>query len=491
MHMNRTLPEPHTLCRGALGGLAAGMIVWSTAAAAATSPTPSPIADLVEQASPAVVTVYTTQTIEEANGPQVFGFPPGSPFEEFFKRFGVPRGAMPGGQGPDHEMVRRGLGSGFVFEADGYIITNDHVVDGADEVKVRLHDGTKLPAEIVGVDKRTDLALLKVDADKTLPTLTLGDSGEVRVGETVIAVGNPFGLGGTVTKGIVSAVGRDIHAGPYVDFIQTDAAINHGNSGGPLIAMDGDVIGVNSAIYSPSGGNVGVGFAIPSNVVKSVVAQLKEDGTVNRGWLGVAIQTVTPQIASAMGLDDAKGALVANVVADSPAANQLQVGDVIVSYDGKPVADSRALPPLVAATKAGDTVEIGVLRDGDSRTVEVTVGKLEPEQTASAESAAPSGNEDAAAAKLGATVASVSPEARNALGLDASVEGAVVTSLKSDGAAAEAGLAVGDVIVRVGNQKVDNPAELDSALDKLGDDYALLLVNRRGDQLFMSVDLAA
>ncbi len=488
MFMSNILSGPGGLRRAGAGGLAIGAIVWSSVAAAAGSQ----VADLVERVSPAVVTVYTTQAVsaeaEDGEG-QPFGIPEGSPFEEFFKHFG-PEG-MPGMPGHRDEAPRQALGSGFVFDADGYIITNHHVVDGATEVKVRFADQVDHAAKIIGSDPQSDLALLKIDANEPLPHLTLGDSDKIRVGEDVVAVGNPFGLGGTVTRGIVSAVGRDINAGPYVDFIQTDAAINRGNSGGPLFDIDGNVIGVNSAIYSPSGGNVGVGFAIPSNIVKEVVAQLRDKGSVSRGWLGVSIQSVTPDIAAALGLDEAQGALVASVVADAPAKGQLETGDVILTFGGEPVGSSRDLPKLVAATNAGSTVEIGIVRDGDRKTVEVKVGELPAEQLASAGATAPSGHDEAASEKLGATVAALSPEARESLGVANSVTGAVVTSLKSGGAAAEAGLRVGDVIVRVGNTDVTSAKELDAALGHSDKETALLLVNRRGSQIFMSVKVDA
>ncbi|HLS18492.1 MAG TPA: DegQ family serine endoprotease [Paracoccaceae bacterium] len=487
MFMKESFPAPRVLRRAGLGGIAMGAIIWSSASLAAESPVP----DLVERVSPSVVTVFTTQNVEEVTGPRgdIFGFPDGSPFEEFLRRFGIPDGMVPGLPGPGRQTPRQGLGSGFVFDADGYIITNHHVVEGADEVKVRFDDGDELDAEVVGTDPQTDIALIKVEAREDLPALKLGNSSDIRVGEDVIAVGNPFGLGGTVTRGIVSAIGRDINAGPYVDFIQTDAAINRGNSGGPLFDLEGNVIGVNSAIYSPSGGNVGVGFAIPSDLVKDVVAQLRERGSVDRGWLGVAIQTVTPDIASAMGLDDAKGALVASVVDDSPAVGALEIGDVILTYDGKPVPDSRALPRLVAATNAGNTVDLEILRNGEEQTVQITVGELEAERQASAASGSTRGQDGAAPAKLGATVATLSGQARESLGLDDSVSGAIVTSLKSGGAAAEAGLEVGDVIVRVGDQNISDASELDRALAATDRDTVLLLVNRRGSQVFMSVKI--
>ncbi len=483
MIMNDILSGAGRCRRIGIAGLGVGAIALSSSGAMADEA----VANLVERVSPAVVTVYTTQMVQASDeaGGQQFNLPEGSPFEEFFKRFGMPEG-MPGMPSPHDEGPRQGLGSGFVFDAEGYIITNDHVVDGATDVKVRFADQVDHEAKVIGTDPQSDLALLKIDTDRDLPYLTLGDSDQIRVGEDVVAVGNPFGLGGTVTRGIVSAVGRDINAGPYVDFIQTDAAINRGNSGGPLFDMDGNVIGVNSAIYSPSGGNVGVGFAIPSNIVKQVVAQLKESGSVSRGWLGVAIQTVTPDIATALGLDEAKGALVASVVPDAPSKGKLETGDVILSFAGKPVDSSRDLPKLVAATSAGSTVEVGVLRDGQRKTVGVQVGELPVEKLAM-NTASPSAHNPAASEKLGATVAALSPEARQSLGIDDSVSGAVVTSLKSGGAASNAGLRVGDVIVRVGDTAVNSAQELDAALSGANKDTALLLVNRRGNQIFMSV----
>jgi len=468
------------------GALALGAIIWSPVAGAASG---SGIADLVERVSPSVVTVFTTQAPDPrvAQGPN-FGFPEGSPFEEFFKRFGMPDG-MPG-QGQGGNAERHALGSGFILDENGYIITNNHVVEGASEVKVQLDDRRELEAKIVGTDPQTDIALLKVDAGKSLPHVTLGDSDAMRVGDDVIAVGNPFGLGGTVTKGIVSAIGRDINAGPYVDFIQTDAAINRGNSGGPLFDLDGKVIGVNSAIYSPNGGSVGVGFAIPSNIVKNVVAQLKDEGSVARGWLGVAIQRVTPEIASALGLDTAKGALVASVNENGPSNGTLKSGDVILNFDGKPVTDSRDLPKLVGDTKAGRTVSIDILRKGEAKTVSVEIGTLKPERQA-ANDGTPRDKDAVNSEKLGATVSALSPAARESLGIGEDVKGAVVTSLKTGGAAARAGLEVGDVIVEVGNTPVSSAEELDAALAATRTGAALLLINRHGDPIFVAVTLAA
>ncbi len=466
--------------------LALGMITWTSVAGAASGG--SGVADLVEQVSPSVVTVFSIHTPESvvSSGP-MFGVPEGSPFEKFFKHFESPDGSP----GPDNEGApRQAIGSGFVLDADGYVITNNHVVEGASQVKIRLSDKREFDATVIGTDPQTDLALLKIDADGKLPYATLADSDEIRVGDDVIAVGNPFGLGGTVTRGIVSAVERDINAGPYVDFIQTDAAINRGNSGGPLFDMDGKVIGVNSAIYSPSGGSVGVGFAIPSNIVKTVVAQLKLDGSVARGWLGVAIQTVTPEIAAALELDEAKGALVANVAEDGPSHGMLRAGDLILAFDGKPVRDSRYLPKLVGSAQAGTTVDIDILRQGAEMVVTVKIGELKTEQHA-ANTNGPVDKDGAESKRLSATVTTLSPERRQALGLDDTVNGAVITSLETDGTAAKAGLKVGDVIVQVGSTPVTSAAELNAALEEAHTTSALLLINRHGGPFFVGVKFSA
>jgi serine protease Do len=321
-----------------------------------------------------------------------------------------------------------------------------------------------------------------------LTELTLGDSDKVRVGEDVIAVGNPFGLGGTVTRGIVSAMSRDIDAGPYVDFIQTDAAINRGNSGGPLLNMEGEVIGVNSAIYSPNGGSVGVGFAIPSNTVETVIADLRKDGEVERGWLGVSIQNITPEIAAAIGLDDPHGALVADVVEDSPSDGKLQTGDVILTFDGKRVESSRELPKLVSATDPDEEVEIEVLRQGERETVSLTLGRFDDERVAALEPG--DRDEGRASEKLGATLAPVTPAAREQLGLEADATGVVITSLDGNGLAADAGLAVGDVILQVGSEPVRTPQEVEAAIDAAKSDAVLLQIERQGARIFVGVRLA-
>ena len=337
MTRKATFIRPVPVAATAIAAATGAWLAW-TPLAGADPQTVGAVADLVSQTSPAVVTVLATQEEDRtaaANPGDPFG--PGSPFEEFFRRFGMPNGGeMPFPQQPEGHPQGVALGSGFVVDHEGYIVTNNHVVDHAESLKVKFADDREFDAKVIGTDEQTDLALIKVDAGD-LPVLSLGDSDAVRVGDDVIAVGNPFGLGGTVTRGIVSAKARDINAGPYVDFIQTDAAINRGNSGGPLLDFNGQVIGVNSAIYSPNGGSVGVGFAIPSNTVKTVIAQLRDGGAVERGWLGVSIQTVTPEIAAAIGLDDPHGALVADVVEGSPSVGKLETGDVILTFDGKRV----------------------------------------------------------------------------------------------------------------------------------------------------------
>jgi len=475
----------------ALGMLAAAAIVWSPVAQAGTAP--GAIADLVEQVNPAVVTVLATPE-KTADAADRMSSPrgPASPFEEFFRQFGAPRGMpFPGApdEAPDNAPRGHGgvsLGSGFVIGADGYIVTNNHVVEDSGKVTVRFADDREFEAEVVGTDPQTDLALLRIDGED-LPSLALGDSDEIRVGEDVIAVGNPFGLGGTVTRGIVSAVSRDIQAGPYLDFIQTDAAINRGNSGGPLLNLEGEVIGVNSAIYSPNGGSVGVGFAIPSNLVKTVVAQLREEGSVQRGWLGVSIQPVTPAIARAVGLEGDDGAIVASVVEGSPAEGKLESGDVILSFDGKPIATMRDLPKLVAAARPGANAELKVMRDGQEREVTLELGRLDADRLAMAQG----GDQDAESAeRLGATLSPLTPELRDELGVSPDVDGVVVTSLDADGRAAEAGLRVGDVIVSIGGKAVTAPAQVARAIEDATADAVLLKVTRGPAQLFVGVPLA-
>ena len=341
---------------------------------------PESFANLAEALLPSVVNISTTQVVEGRATPQLPQLPPGSPFEEFFKEF------FDRSRPQQRQRKSTSLGSGFIINSNGkgesYVVTNNHVIKDADEITVILQDDTRLEAELVGRDKRTDLAVLKVKTDKKLPSLTFGNSDAARVGDWVIAIGNPFGLGGTVTAGIVSARGRDINSGPYDDFIQTDASINRGNSGGPMFNLDGKVIGINTAIFSPSGGSVGIGFAIPSDTAKPVIAQLIKHGQVRRGWLGVHIQAVTDEIAETLGLTKSSGALVASVIEDGPAEKgKIKAGDVILKFDGKTVSAMRKLPRIVAETEVGKTVDVLVWRNNEEITLGVAVGELEEPET--------------------------------------------------------------------------------------------------------------
>jgi serine protease Do len=372
-----------------LAALAAPAIPAATAAPAvapAVAPLREPgdsFADLAAKLLPGVVNISSSQIIQgPGRGPDIPLFPPGSPFEQFFKDFmDRQRRANPHGDTPQPQRRAQSLGSGFIIDPSGIVVTNNHVIDGADEITVILQDNTSLKATVVGRDDRTDIAVLKVNSDKPLPYVSFGDSDTARVGDWVLAIGNPFGLGGTVTAGIVSARGRNINEGPYDNFIQTDAAINKGNSGGPLFNLQGQVVGMNTAIYSPSGGSIGIGFSIPSNMVKEVVAQLRDFGHARRGWLGVRIQQVSPDIADSVGLKEASGAMVAGVSEGGPAEQgKIKSGDVILTFDGKPVKEMRNLPLMVAQTPIGKEVPVTVWRDGKAVTLSVKVGELPDDQ---------------------------------------------------------------------------------------------------------------
>ncbi len=464
---------------GWMGASALGAAMLATTALPAMAD--EALADLVEQVSPSVVTIIAKQ--DAAPNPvqgQEFDFE-GHPFGEFFKRFGGPEGFQMPQRGPS-----QGLGSGFVLDEAGYIVTNHHVVDNASEITVRLSDDRSFEADVIGTDPLTDIAVLKIDAGENLQAVRMGDSDMIRVGEDVVAIGNPFGLNSTVTTGIVSAKGRNISQGPYAEFIQTDAAINKGNSGGPLFNMDGEVIGVNSAIYSPSGGSVGLGFAVTSNIVDHITDDLRDDGQISRGWLGVSIQTISPELAAAMGIDTATGALVSDIVADSPADGVLQQGDVILSFNGEAVDSSSDLPILVGTTKVGTDSVLTVLRNGKQEQIELTIGE---HQSASAapDSVAEDKFEGTA---LGVTVTPLTEAARAEIGVDETVEGVVVTDLQPESPAAKAGLQRGDVIVRLGNLETATPDALKSALESEKTDPALVLINRGGNQIFVAVEIA-
>ncbi|WP_377188452.1 Do family serine endopeptidase [Ruegeria meonggei] len=437
------------------------------------------LADLVENVSPSVVTIIAEQNTAPmpAQGQDLEDHP----FGEFFKRFGTPEGFNAPQRGP-----AQGLGSGFVLDEAGYIVTNHHVIDNAATVTVRLSDERSFEAEVIGTDPLTDIAILKIDAGESLQAVDLGNSDVIRVGEDVVAIGNPFGLHSTVTTGIVSAKGRNISQGPYAEFIQTDAAINKGNSGGPLFNMEGEVVGVNSAIYSPTGGSVGLGFAVTSNIVEHIAADLRDDGQVSRGWLGVSIQNVSPEIAAAMGIDASAGALVSDVVDGSPAEGILKQGDVILTFNNEPVDSSSDLPLLVGTTKVGTDSVLTVLRDGAEQQLELTIGQ---HQSASAE-IDKSVDETVSGTALGVTVAPLTDSNRSQMGVAENVDGVVVTDMAPDSPAAKAGLQPGDVIVKLGGQDTATPDALKAALDSEKTDPALVLINRGGNQIFVAVEIA-
>ena len=407
-------------------------------------------ADLVQKVSPAVVTISSTMR-QQADDEGGMPFPSGSPEAKQFRRFF-------GESDQGATRVVHALGSGFIIDSQGHVVTNNHVVKDASDIQVTLADGRKMTAKVVGVDPKTDLAVLQVTSPEALPHLALGDSNATRVGDWVVAVGNPFGLGGTVTAGILSARGRQIGEGPYDDFLQIDAPINRGNSGGPLFAQDGTVIGVNTAIYSPSGGSVGIGFAIPSNVVRQVVGQLIANGKVERGWLGVSAQTVSPTMATALHLPGARGALVAEVEHDSPAAAAgVQPGDVITRIGSQPVKDPRELAQLVAAIHAGTDQPVTVRRDGQDKVLTVAF-VAQPGANAGAQEAADQGP------KLGLALAPLDDQARQALNLSATQRGVVIAAVRPDSPAQLAGLRAGDVLEAIGDQAVTSPQQAVGAL---------------------------
>ncbi|WP_342451417.1 DegQ family serine endoprotease [Roseomonas nitratireducens] len=467
---------------------------------------PETFAPLARQLLPAVVNISTSQAVQARPGrpdaPDVPQAPPGSPFEEFFRDFfnrGRPgqEGQQPPGQPQRPQRRGQSLGSGFVIDAaQGIVVTNNHVIDGADEINVILQDNTSIRAELLGTDPRTDIAVLRIRTDKPLTAVPFGNSDEAQVGDWVIAIGNPFGLGGSVTAGIVSARGRDIRQGAYDDFIQTDAAINRGNSGGPLFDMQGRVIGINTAIYSPSGGSIGIGFAIPSNLAQRIVAQLRDGGRVRRGWLGVNIQQVTDEIAEALRLPGgARGALVARAQEGGPAATGgIRNGDIILRFNGVDVRDMRTLPRIVADNMVGAEVPVVVWRDGKEETVNVTLGELPPEPQQAGATPAPAAPQQGPVevAGLGIRVAPITDELRQRFSLRPEQRGVVIVEVAPNSPAAERELRPGDVIVEVQQQRVNTPREVQdriAALRQQNRGVALLAVEGSGGQRFVPLRL--
>jgi serine protease Do len=467
----------------------AASLVWLPADANARG-APESFADLVENLQPAVVNVSTTQTMESGSEEGMeFDFPPGSPFKDFFDQFNRRRGEQ-----EDRPRRAQSLGSGFIIDADGYVVTNNHVIEGADKITVTLFDDASYDAELIGRDTKTDLALLKIQADRKFPFVSWGNSDKMRVGDWVIAIGNPLGLGGTVTAGIVSARQRDIRSGPYDDYIQTDAPINRGNSGGPLFNVTGEVIGINTAIYSQSGGSIGIGFSIPSNLADGVIDQLRKFGTTKRGWLGVQIQQVTDEIAESLGLKETSGALVAGVLDNSPAkAAGMKEGDVILKFDGRDVNESRKLPRIVADTAVGKTVDVVVWRGGRKVTVDVTLGELEKFDEASLPKSSP--EEPAKPVErsfdeLGLSLSSITPTLAEEMGLEKDVEGVVITDIDPSSAAAENGLREGDVITEVFQERVLTPDAVEAKIKDArsrGLRSILLTVKSGDDQRFVGL----
>jgi serine protease Do len=472
---------------------------------ASARPAPDSFADLAEKLLPSVVNISTTQNVTSdkpgdkpgERSPQGRPRAPGSPLDEFFKEFLDRNNSQRGEKREPRSRRATSLGSGFVVDPAGYIVTNNHVIEGADEINVILHDDTRLKAEVLGRDSKTDIAVLRIKTDRKLVPAVWGDSDTARVGDWVLAIGNPFGLGGSVSAGIVSARQRDIRSGPYDDYLQTDAAINRGNSGGPMFNARGEIIGINTAIYSPSGGSIGIGFAIPSNIAREVANELINDPehVVRRGWLGVRIQAVTEEVAETLGLDKPRGALIASVNENGPAqTGGIQPGDVILSFDGKPIADLRHLPRVVAATKAGKTVPVTVWRKRQEETLQVAVGRLDETETAALGDAPKdksAKSESPTVTTLGLTLSNITAELREKYSLKDD-KGVVVVEVASNSAAATKGLEPGDVIVEVSQEEIRSAGQIAAKIDEArrsGRSSILVLVDRQGELRFFALRL--
>ncbi|WP_018262400.1 DegQ family serine endoprotease [Methylobacterium sp. WSM2598] len=476
---------------GALLALSVGTAALPSAALARA---PESLADLTEQVTDAVVNISASTTVE-TRGRTLPQLPPGTPFEDLFEDFFNRRG---GGDQPRQPRKSNSLGSGFIIDASGIVVTNNHVIGDANDIQVILHDGRKLKAEIVGKDSKTDIAVLRVkpEADRPLKAVPLGDSEKMRPGDWVIAIGNPFGLGGSVSAGIVSARGRNIDSGPYDNYIQTDAAINKGNSGGPLFNMSGEVIGINTAILSPTGGSVGIGFAVPTATAAPVIEQLRQYGETRRGWLGVRIQNVDDTTAEALGLKGgARGALIAGIDEKGPAKTAgFEVGDVIVKFNGVEVKSSSDLPRIVATTPVGKTVDVLTIRKGAEQTRPVTLGRLEDnDKPQPAALNRPQPEADVTRQALGLNLTGLSEEARRRFNIKDGLKGVVVTRVDPNSNAADKRIQAGDLIVEVGQEPVNSPSDVTRRLDQIkkeGRKSALLLVsNAQGEVRFVALSL--
>ncbi|WP_411032572.1 DegQ family serine endoprotease [Shinella sp. BYT-45] len=466
---------------------------------------PESVADLAEGLLDAVVNISTSQNVKSDDKAPIPQVPEGSPFQDFFDEFFKGEG----GEGSNQPQTVNSLGSGFVIDPSGFIATNNHVIEGADDIEVNFANGSKLKAKLVGTDPKTDLALLKVEPKAPLKAVPFGDSRTMRIGDWVMAIGNPFGLGGSVTVGIISARGRNINAGPYDNFIQTDAAINRGNSGGPLFNMKGEVIGINTAIISPSGGSIGIGFSVPTELAQNIFLQLRDFGETRRGWLGVRIQPVTDDIAESLGMSEAKGALVAGIIKGGPVDNgSIMTGDVITRFDGKDVDEMRDLPRVVAESPVGKAVDVVLLRGGKEMTVKVTLGRLEDgekqaeaeeevtqDEGTTGEGATPETGAQPEQTKadmvLGMAISDLDEEARRTFEIAESVKGVVITEVAPETAAAERGVVPGDVIVEIGQEAVTTADEVKSRIDKLKSEdrrnALMMIANRTGALRYITV----
>jgi serine protease Do len=489
------------LRRSAFAAIAVATLLSPGLIAPAAARGPDNIADVAEQVIDAVVNISTSQTVESRGAPNVPNMPniqPGSPFEEFFQEFFRERRGQGGDQNRERTPRRtNSLGSGFVIDPEGIVVTNNHVIADADEITVVFNDGSKLKAELIGRDTKVDIALLRVKPPKPLKAVKFGDSEKLRLGEWVIAIGNPFMLGGSVTAGIVSARNRDINSGPYDNYIQTDAAINRGNSGGPLFNLDSEVIGVNTAIISPSGGSIGIGFAVPSKTVIAVIDQLRQFGETRRGWLGVRIQQVTDEIADSLNIKPARGALIAGIDDKGPAKPAgIEPGDVVIKFDGHDIKEMRDLPRIVADTPVGKDVEVVIVRKGKEEKKTVKLGRLEDGERARQASvqkdAVP---EDKSTVKktLGLELSNLSDDLRRRYKIKDGVKGVLVTGVDAGSAAADKRLSAGDVIVEVAQESVATAADVQNKIEQMKKDgrkSALLLVsNADGEVRFVALTI--